>query len=747
MRSQHILVARTAFQVIYEVHAFCECMEQKLGERLSAKKVSQLYQEHVSQAPDTEWRTESMIDMSLTIYKRAFVNPKILGCLRWCDNEFGQNGPLNSVNKIHACVTRTKDMKRLEWLFASIVDMVRMRFAEASEMSVRQITGGNANGKGFGDVIIKKMELLEYLVDVWLPSIQFDAKIIAELRKHIMSHESFRANYHNYPEQPCMLAWKRGWPNSAELFLVFIDDFIYGNILDSAVKCGVKNRKTAEEICMYIPVKEHLDDIIKAIASERADPNGKAEKSENNTTVTQQITASISIAGDSMGGTAFADAANCDDEHHPAYWRKRAERVVDANVQLITEPATEAQLEEMIKRSILKDSSGSAGSNYAAALLDVKQMGEPVTAPHSRVMPCKKERIVKLVGAFLRARRGDSANKLMKEGDVVILLDGGKRGNLPKLLSPFREFSGHHRTVMKTVTLVYEEESVKARKERVKGVNAVSQQESMHLVSRTAYDVPEMKRVTYAGTNRGNVMAFLRLPAWESGWLLSFDDKKKLWGKSRVPVGGRTFVDDDDEASGGDHDDLVPEDGQDDNCPPDLLPPCFGPDGSALQLKPKTRSGMNYEPVNFQSLPLEYYKDVLASYFVKDLLDLTAGDGTAAKACLACNIGYVGICCTDFHAESMRGMLVNYVLTLFANQRSFLYNLKYVKNEQQGTKRATGSEGAGEQPEKKQKKDSKPEKGGKKPKVDVKNGGHKKKQEKESSSDSNDGSDESGTST
>ena len=164
-------------------------------------------------------------------------------------------------------------------------------------------------------------------------------------------------------------------------------------------------------------------------------------------------------------------------------------------------------------------------------------------------------------------------------------------------------------------------------------------------------------------------------------------------------------------------------------------------------MKPKTRLGMNYEPVSFQSLPLEYYKDVLASYFVKDLLDLTAGDGTAAKACLACNIGYVGICCADFHAESMRGMLVNYVLTLFANQRSFLYNLKYVKNEQQGTKRATGSEGAGEQPEKKQKKDSKPEKGGKKPKVDVKNGGHKKKQEKESNSDSNDGSDESGTST
>ncbi len=244
MRSQHTLVARTAFQVVYEVNAFRERMERKLGEGLSAKKVSQLYQDHVSQAPDSEWRTEALIDMSLSIYKRAFVNPKIVECLRWCDNEYGQNGPLNKVNKIHACVTRTKDMKRLEWLFLSIVDMVRMRFAEASEMSVRQITGGGANGKGFGDVLIKKMELLEYLVDMWLPSIQFDAKIIAELRKHIMSHESFRANYHNYPDQqPCMLAWKRGWPNSAELFLVFLDDFIYGIVLDSTTKCGVKNRK------------------------------------------------------------------------------------------------------------------------------------------------------------------------------------------------------------------------------------------------------------------------------------------------------------------------------------------------------------------------------------------------------------------------------------------------------------------------------------------------------------------------
>ncbi len=491
---------------------------------------------------------------------------------------------------------------------------------------------------------------------------------------------------------------------------------------------------------MYLPVKERLDEIIQAIASERTDPNGKAENSENNTTVTQQSTVTSSNAGDSVG--ASASAANYEDEYHPAYWRKRAERVVDANVQLISEPVTEAQLEEAIKRSILKDSSGSVGSNYVAALLDVKQLGEPVTAPHSRVMPCKKERILKLVSAFLRAR-GDSAKKLMKEGDVVILLDGGKRGNSHKLLSPFKEFAGLRGHVKKTVNLVYEEESVKARKERVKGVNAVSQQESMYLVSRTAYDVPERKRLIFEGTNRGNVMAFLRLPSWESGWLLSFDDKKKLWGKSRVPVGGKTF-DDDDEASGGD-DDLVLEDGVDDNCP-DLLPPCFGPDGSAPPLKPKTRLGMNYEPVSFHTLPQEFYKDVLASYFVKDLFDLTAGDGTAAKACLACNSGYVGICCADFHVVSMRGMLVNYVLTLFANQKSFLYNPKYVKNEQQGTKR--GSEGAGGQLDKKHKTD-KSDKGGKKPKVEGKKGGKKKKKkENGSSSDStSDDSSESGVST
>ena len=733
-------MARTAFQTVYEVHTFHERMEKKAGDRLSAKKVAQMYQEHVRQAQESEQRTESMIDMCMTVYRRAFTNKNILECLRWCDNEFGKQGPLNTVGKLHACITRTKDTRRLEWLFTSIVDIIRMGRAEASEISVRQITGGSAGKKGFGDVLIKKQELLEYIIDTWLPSVHVDSKIMALLRQHTMTHADFRKYFAPYKDGVASLSWKRGWTNSSELVLGLIDSLIYSSALDASIKCGVKNRKSVSEICDYIPVKELMEEITMALNNERNDPGNDNQGSIPGqggalpTPGVAQATQGAQGTGTSTQEQSTMDDDDDDnddeDENSLAYWRKRAERVVDSNVQLIVEPSTESQLTEAIKRSILKDSLGSAGGNYVACLLDVKQLVEPITAPHSRVMPCKRERVMKLVGSFLRAR-GDKDKKLMRDGDCILLLDGGKRGNFSKLIAPVKEFAGPRGMARKTVNLVYCEESVKAKKERVKGVNAVSQQEAMHIVSRTAYDVPERKRLVYAGSNRGDTMAFLRLPPWESCWLMSFDDKKRLWAKSRVAVGGKTFEDGD--SMDEDFDDDIVDDG------PDIVPPSFSSDGTTLQAKPKTRVGSNYEPVSFHPLPLDFYKDVLSSYFIKDMFDATPGDGTAARACLAsANVGYVGIVCSDFHGERLRDHLVTYMLTLFGEPQSWHYKPKY-KNPK---KRAAATLIAGA-PEPKQGKTERASAGAKpKNKAGKKDGKNKrgKRTKKESSDDSSDDS-------
>ena len=120
----------------------------------------------------------------------------------------------------------------------------------------------------------------------------------------------------------------------------------------------------------------------------------------------------------------------------------RAWLEVKSNVQLFAEPNTETELATILEACFLKDSSGMPGRCYVGCLLDVKLITEPSSQPHKRVGPCKKQRVMKLVGAWLKARAVNSKGKSIQEGDVAFLLDGGKHGNKSKFMAPFLDFLG-----------------------------------------------------------------------------------------------------------------------------------------------------------------------------------------------------------------------------------------------------------------------------------------------------------------
>ena len=52
----------------------------------------------------------------------------------------------------------------------------------------------------------------------------------------------------------------------------------------------------------------------------------------------------------------------------------------------------------------------------------------------------QQKKVMKLVGAWLKARAVNSTGKSIKDGDVAFLLDGGKHGNMNKCMAPFKDF-------------------------------------------------------------------------------------------------------------------------------------------------------------------------------------------------------------------------------------------------------------------------------------------------------------------
>ena len=94
--------------------------------------------------------------------------------------------------------------------------------------------------------------------------------------------------------------------------------------------------------------------------------------------------------------------------------------------------------------------------------------------------------------------------------------------------------------VSKICSIMFDERSVKLRKQRVRGIGTLKQIEFLHVVTKDAMTIPERDREHYLGTNKGDVIGPVVLPRWETTWGMSFADKKKLWDKHRVEVGGPT---------------------------------------------------------------------------------------------------------------------------------------------------------------------------------------------------------------
>ena len=66
--------------------------------------------------------------------------------------------------------------------------------------------------------------------------------------------------------------------------------------------------------------------------------------------------------------------------------------------------------------------------------MDVLMSGEPVTAPHIRVAPFRKDHANKLLGALISARREPGQDVKLPHGDILVYADGGKKGQHWKVM-------------------------------------------------------------------------------------------------------------------------------------------------------------------------------------------------------------------------------------------------------------------------------------------------------------------------
>ena len=236
------------------------------------------------------------------------------------------------------------------------------------------------------------------------------------------------------------------------------------------------------------------------------------------------------------------------------HWNKVIMKLIRTHVRWIADTGSVTQLEESFRASPIGLMQGNESIGLFGFHFDVKKFGEPMTRPDLRTAPLRDGAYARLAKAVLSARNPDSPT--IQPGEITMLLDGGKRGNMTRLLAPFKEGTskdcqkgrrgdddavvdehdsadedGRPGFVPSILQLGLDEESIAARRKLIRGTCSIKQVEWNHVIGNSKICLPERPRKHYPGTNCGDLIQGIKLPNIADEWHLPWSFKKKLYGK------------------------------------------------------------------------------------------------------------------------------------------------------------------------------------------------------------------------
>ena len=359
---------------------------------------------------------------------------------------------------------------------------------------------------------------------------------------------------------------------------------------------------------------------------------------------TETAEAEASEAAPASVTAAEAAPASTLTDSDAAMWRQHMRKVVQQHVRFVSDHRSNADLEEALKEtpfmSLRGDQTGMALFHF-----DLKKYGEPTTRPDLRIATFREALYTRLVKSVLNARKGatDAHTPHLQVSEVALLFDGGKKGLRNKLLAPWREGTaskadggeegeeegeeGGEEEDDKPTLFVdllqigYSEQSLAARKKRVRGTCTIKQMEQCHVLSAKKLTLPSRDRKHFDGSTTGDLITNVKMPSWTEEWQLDWKTKKELLGKKhQILVGGKTEFKDEE--------------------------------------KPNDRASNAKEPVSFHSPPLELYEELLHCFYAKMVFDLTPLDARFAYAALRNRVGYVGVAYNPEHERLMEERLM-----------------------------------------------------------------------------------------
>ncbi|CAK0907003.1 unnamed protein product [Prorocentrum cordatum] len=662
-------------QWVYDIVGFKEAKEKDIGKTLGSKELSQLYEKHMKYAKSTLHVKPTFVDNAITVHKRLLSLEDSNKCLVWADENLMTDSPWTSLYAMQAVVERASTPNKIDWAMMGLTDHYRMEFIDLGKFGVNKLRDYR---ESYVEVLNLKLDVKNEMLFKWLPRVGIPSDHVTTIQQKMGTFAAVRAYVTGYPGDTVDTTWQALMKQSAVSAVALIEELVYTIEFDRRYTNAIQSKLDVADFLAYESVAMRMNETIEMAKRENGTDGAEAAGAAGAAASSAGAAAadpgsnSMTSAGDAPKELKkFAQLQETDKQN----WNRVIDKVVRTYIQIVPDQKTQAELENVLRDSALATIKGGP-TGLVLHHFDAKQFGEPQTRPELRIAPLREKPYERLVRSMLNARAPQGQPSHLRNGQVAVILDGGRRGNASKLLAPWKENTvekkeakgrgrggdeameaddddqdgdddsdNEQRAGFKAsiIQLAHTEDSLKARRNRVHGgTGGLHQIEWAHMVAHARISIPERRRKYFEGSTAGDLITGIEVPELGKEWHVLWKDKKLMYGrKNLIAVGGKT---------------------------------------EGIEPLQERKTDETMIPVNSHGMPMVYYKELIHMFYVKCVLDLTPTDAKFAWVCLQERIAYVGVAFTKEHMEKIYSYLTDLVKQAMADAWSKLFNKDYAKS-------------------------------------------------------------------
>ena len=294
------------------------------------------------------------------------------------------------------------------------------------------------NGKGIVELFMYKEDVAQHILLEWAPVNMPKAAqtVIKKMITIFSSVKSYRS-YCGYPGKNVAqdTTWRAGWSSQLDELFSLVENVLFDQVFDGALKDGVKRGQTPEELMnseLFGEIAERIKGLYQA-----EDDNDDAPEEENDG---DREDKPMVVEDEEMLRKGSNDAEEGDEEFDNRSIAKKnfaraVTRLVDSHIVLIADTGgpdhvLAAKLAETAACRFSVASEGLAGKGMTLIPLDPSNMGESTAHPHLRKPPCNQDTVNRAVGVGLMARslceEGTASTEKIMPHDCWALFEGGR---------------------------------------------------------------------------------------------------------------------------------------------------------------------------------------------------------------------------------------------------------------------------------------------------------------------------------